>query len=88
MCCEDVGGVADVVKDHGDRGLRAVGRPPGGAYAGSVHGMASCPKSKPKTPAAPATGGLPQPHLPNPWDAFAKALGAISPTLDMQGMVC
>ena len=30
-----------------------------GAYAGLVHGIASHPKSKPKTPAAPATGGPP-----------------------------
>ena len=59
-----------------------------GAYAGLVHGIASRPKSKPRTPAAPATGGPPQPHPPNPRDAFAKALGAISPTLDMQGTVC
>ena len=59
-----------------------------GVYAGLVHGIASHPKSKPKTPAAPATGAPPQPHPPNPWDAFAKALGANSPTLDMHYTVC
>ena len=37
--------------------------------------------------AAPA-GGPPQPHPPNPADAFAKASGAISPALDRQGTVC
>ena len=45
-----------------------------GAYAGLVHGIASRPKSKPKPAANPATGGPPQPHPPNPWDASAKAL--------------
>ena len=30
-----------------------------GAYAGLVHGIASRPKSKPKNPPAPATGGPP-----------------------------
>ena len=58
-----------------------------GAYAGLVHGIASRPKSKPKPAATPA-GGPPQPHPPNPRDAFAKALGAISPALDRQGTVC
>ena len=59
-----------------------------GAYAGLVHGIASRPKSKSKTPAAPATRRTPQPHPPNPQDVFVKALRAISPTLDMQGTVC
>ena len=59
-----------------------------GAYAGLVHGIASRPKSKPKPAATPATGAPPQPHPPNPRDAFAKALGAISPALDRQGTVC
>ena len=59
-----------------------------GAYAGLVHGIDSRPKSKPKPAATPATGGPPQPHPPNHRDAFAKALGAISPALDRQGMVC
>ena len=36
------------------------------AYAGWVHGIASCPKSKPKVPATPATGGPPQPQPPPP----------------------
>ena len=58
-----------------------------GAYAGVVHGIASRPKSKPK-PAATAAGGLRQPHPPNPRDAFAKTLGAISPALDCQDTVC
>ena len=52
-----------------------------------MHGIASRPKPKPKTPAAPAAKGPPQPHLPNPRDAFAKALEAIRPTLDTQGRV-
>ena len=56
-------------------------------YAVMVHGIASRPKSKPKPVAAPA-GGPPQLHPPNPVDAFAKALGAISPALDRQGIVC
>ena len=58
-----------------------------GVYAGVVHGIASRPKSQPKPAAAPA-GGAPQPHPPDPADAFAKALGAISPALDCQGTVC
>ena len=58
-----------------------------GAYAGLVHGIASRPKSKPK-PAATPGGGPPQPHPPNLRDAFAKALGAISPALDRQGTIC
>ena len=58
-----------------------------GLYAGLVHGVASRPESKPKPAATPA-GGPPQPHPPNPADAFAKALGAISPALDRQGTVC
>ena len=59
-----------------------------GAYARWVHGIAFRPKSKSKPPATPATGTLPQPHPPNPRNAFAKALGAISPALDRQGTVC
>ena len=59
-----------------------------GAYAGLVHGIASRPNSKPRLAATPATGGPPQPHPPNPWDGFTKALGAISPALDRQGTVC
>ena len=58
-----------------------------GVYAGLVHGIATRPKPKPKPAAAPP-GGPPQPHPPNPADAFAKALGAISPALDRQGTVC
>ena len=49
-----------------------------GAYAGVVHGIASRPKSKPKPAATPARGP-PQPHPPNPRDAFAKALGPSPP---------
>ena len=52
-----------------------------------VHGIASRPKSKPKPAATPA-GGPPQPHPPNPRDAFSKALGAVCPALDRQGTVC
>ena len=37
-----------------------------GAYAGLVHGIASRPKPKPKTPAAPAARGPPRPHPPQP----------------------
>ena len=58
-----------------------------GVYAGVVHGIASRPKSK-STPAAAPAGGCPQPHPLNPADAFAKALGAISPALDGQGTIC
>ena len=58
-----------------------------GTYAGVVHGIASRPKSKPKPAATPA-GGPPQPHPPNPRDAFAKALRAISPALDHHGTGC
>ena len=58
-----------------------------GVYARVVHGIATRPKPKPKPAAAPASGP-PQPHPPNPADAFAKALGAISPALDRQGTVC
>ena len=59
-----------------------------GAYAGLVHGIASRRKSKPKLAATPASGPPPQPHPPNPRDAFAKALGATSTALDGQGTVC
>ena len=55
-----------------------------GVSARLVHGIATRPKPKPKTPAAPATG---QPHPPKSRDAFAKALGAMRPTLDMHGTV-
>ena len=58
-----------------------------GVHAVLVHGIASRPKPKPKTPAAPATGGPPQLHSPNPRHAFAKSMGAICPTLDVQGTV-
>ena len=58
-----------------------------GVYAGVVQSIASRPKPKPKPAAAPA-GGPPQHHPPKPADAFAKALGAISPALDRQGTVC
>ena len=58
-----------------------------GVYAGVVHGIATRPKPKPEPAATPA-GGPPQPHPPNPADAFTKALGAISPALDRQGTVC
>ena len=58
-----------------------------GVYAGVVHGIATRPKPKPKPAAAP-TSGPPQPHPCNPADAFAKALGAISPALGRQGTVC
>ena len=59
-----------------------------GAYAALVHGIASRPKPKPKAPRAPLTGGAPHPDPPNPRDAFAKAVGAISPGPDRQGRVC
>ena len=49
-----------------------------GAYAGLVHGIASRPKTKPKPAATPA-GAPPQPHPPNPRDAFAKAVGPSPP---------
>ena len=65
-----------------------MGRFDRGAYAALVHGIASRPKPNPTVPATLATGGPPQPHPPNPRDAFAKALGAISPALDRQGTVC
>ena len=58
-----------------------------GVYAGVVHGIATRHKSKPKPGATPGWGP-PQPHPPRPADAFAKALGAISPSLDRQGTVC
>ena len=87
VCWEDVGVVPDVVGDHGIGGFDPSAANCG-AYAGLVHGITSRSKSKPKTPAAPTTGGPPQPHPPNPQDPFAKAPGAISPTLDMQGTVC
>ena len=44
-----------------------------------MHGIASRPKSEPKLAATPATGVPPQPHPPNPWDAFAKSLGLTPP---------
>ena len=57
------------------------------AYAGLVHGIASHPKPKPKTPAAPAASGPPQQHPPNPRDAFTTAKRAIRRSLDTQGTV-
>ena len=58
-----------------------------GAYAGLVHGIASGPKSKPKPAATPARAP-PQPQPPSPREAYAKALGAISPAVNCQGTVC
>ena len=58
-----------------------------GAYTGLVHGIAPRPKPKPKTPSQPTAGGPPQPHPPNPRDAFTKALGAVRPTLDTQDTI-
>ena len=60
--------------DFGDYNSKAAN---GAAYTGVVHGIAFPPKSKPKPAATPA-GGPPQPHPPNPRDAFAKAPGAVS----------
>ena len=77
---------ADLVGAAGLRGFQPRGGE-GGVYAGVVHGIATRPKPKPKPAAAPA-GGPPQPHPPNHADAFAKALGAISPALDRQGTLC
>ena len=70
--------------DYGGCNPKAVNQ---GAYAGVVHGVASRPRTKPKPAATPA-GGPPQPPPSNPRDAFAEALGAISPALDRQGTVC
>ena len=58
------------------------------AYARLVHSIASQPNSKHKPAATPAIGHATQPHPPRPRDAFAKALGPISPALDRQGTVC
>ena len=58
-----------------------------GAYAGTVHGIASQPKAKPKPAATPAIGAPPQPHPPNPREAFGKALGAMSPATAKAGYV-
>ena len=52
-----------------------------GAYAEFVHGIASDPKAKPKTPAAPRNRRTPQSHPANPRDTFC-------PTFDTQGTVC
>ena len=70
----------------GLRGCQPRGGKPGGVcWGGARHRL--MPKSKPKPAAIPA-GGPPQPHPTNPRDAFARALGAISPALDRQGTVC
>ena len=76
-----------MVGADGHGGFQPGGGEPG-VCAGPVHGIASRPKSKPKPAATPATWGPPQPHPPNPRDAFAKTLGAISPARDRQGTVC
>ena len=88
VCREELDLDADVVGADADGGVPFGGGQPGGAYAGLVHGIASRPKSKPKVTATPATGGPPHPHPPNPRDAFAKAVRAISLALDRQGTVC
>ena len=49
-----------------------------GAYAGLVHSIASRPKCKPKPAATPARGP-PQPHPPNPQDAFPRPWGPSPP---------
>ena len=41
-----------------------------------------------RLPNKPAAGGPPQPQPLKPRDAFTKALGAIHPTLNTQGIVC
>ena len=86
LCGEGLDLDADLVCADGHGGFQTGGGEPGGGDARVVHGIASRPKSKPKPAATPA-GGPPQPHPPNPRDAFAKALGAISPAPDRQGTV-
>ena len=78
MPWEDVDMDTGVVGDHGDRkfGPSAAN---GGAYAGLVHGIASRPEPKPKTPRTPATRGPPQPHPSNPQDAFTTPWGHSPP---------
>ena len=70
VCWGDLGVVPDQVEDYGEWGFdpSADNR---GAYAGLVHGIASHPKSKPKTPAAPEPGNpcsriAPTPEMPSP----------------------
>ena len=74
-------------------GLRVVGMVNcGGGYGRLIHGIASRPKPpppprKPATVAA-AAAAQQQPHPQTPQGAHLKALGAIHPTVDMQGTVC
>ena len=84
MAGETLGLDADLVGAAGLRGLQPEGGEPGGVCR---VGVASRPKSKPKPATTPAWGP-PQPHPPNPQDAFAKALRPISPALDREGTPC
>ena len=78
VCGEELDLDADLVSTDGNWGVRPGGGHRG-AYAGLVHGIASRSKCKPKVAATPATGGPGRRNPPPPRDAFAKALGAISP---------
>ena len=86
VCLANVDVDADVDSDYldGDWGLRPVGRQSGGVCGISAL-IASRPKPKPKAPATSSTGVPTQPHPPDPRDAFAEALGVISPALNRQG---
>ena len=88
VCGEDLYLDADVVGDHGDGGVRPVGGQPGGiCRIGARHHLS--PQAQGQSSRSPRNWGTPAAAPPlNPRDAFAKALGAISPALDRQGMVC
>ena len=75
----------DLVGTIGLRWLQRGGGKPGSVYRGGArHRLpAQVQAQAHRNPA----GGPPQPHPPNPRDAFAKALGAISPAVDRQSTV-
>ena len=68
-------------------GVSTLRRRTGGCMPGWCTASPPGPSPSPSPP-QPPLAAPPQPHPPNPADAFAKALGAISPALDRQGTVC
>ena len=63
-------------------------RPTGGRMPAWCTASPPAPSPSPRSQQRPQLGGPRSRTPPNPRDAFAKALGAISPALDRQGTVC
>ena len=89
VCGEGLHLDADLVGADGHGGFQPGGGEPGGRMPGWCTASPPGPNASPSPPQPPLPPPPPpQPHPPNPREAFAKALGAISPALDGQGTVC